>query len=59
MSPRTLAAVRQLSARDRDRLVARLDQLRQLDRLMRQRGSLADVLPHTGLKRGQPSRGAL
>ncbi len=43
MSPRTAAAVRRLSARDRARLAARLDELRRIDRLIREPGSLAEA----------------
>lgn len=50
MSPRIIQAIRRLPARDRARLVARLDQLRQLDRLMRQPGTLTTHQEHTEIR---------
>ncbi|GAA2875715.1 hypothetical protein GCM10010517_36680 [Streptosporangium fragile] len=43
MSPRIIQAIRRLPARDRARLTERLEQLRHLDRLMRQPGALTEA----------------
>lgn len=44
MSPRIIQAIRRLPAHDRARLIARLDQLQRVDKLMRQPGTLTEVL---------------
>lgn len=48
MSPDLTQAIRDLPAKDKARLTARLDQLRQLDQLMRQPGALTTPHPTAG-----------